>query len=109
MGSIKDAISSGARMGDSPGHVVAARLDAGEENCATLILHVRAAIMPLEPGEVLEVRAYDPSAQLDLRSWCSMTGHGYLGMEDHGEFATYYLRRRASDGEGSGLRELRQR
>lgn len=74
--------------------LVAATLDAGEENCATLILHVRAALAPLEPGAVLEVLAYDPSAQLDLRAWSRMTGHGYLGMVDHGTYACYYLRKR---------------
>jgi tRNA 2-thiouridine synthesizing protein A len=74
----------------------AATLDAGAENCATLILNVRAALAPLNPGEVLEVVAHDPSAQLDLRAWSRMTGHGYLGMVDHGAYAIYYLRKRGA-------------
>ena len=69
-------------------------LDAGEQNCATLILNVRKAIEPLAPGAVLAVVAYDPSAQLDLRAWSRMTGHAYLGMDDRGAYATYYLRKR---------------
>lgn len=89
-------------------HPVVATLDVGEENCATLILHVRRAIMPLAPEAVLAVVAYDPSAQVDLRCWCDMTGHGYLGMHDHEDHAIYYLRRRASDGKDSGVRQLRQ-
>jgi tRNA 2-thiouridine synthesizing protein A len=84
---------------------VAATLDAGEENCAALILNVRRAIDPLRPGEILAVVAYDPSAQLDLRAWSRMAGHGYLGMDDHDEYAIYYLRKRGSShGEDSGLR-----
>lgn len=92
-------------MADTAPLAVAATLDVGEENCATLILHVRKAIMPLAPGMVLAVVAYDPSAQVDLRCWCSMTGHGYLGMHDRGDHSIYYLRRRDTDGEDPGLRQ----
>jgi tRNA 2-thiouridine synthesizing protein A len=96
-------------MAEFNSHPVAATLDVGEENCATLILHVRKAIMPLASGMVLAVVAYDPSAQVDLRCWCSMTGHGYLGMHDRGDHSIYYLRRRDTDGENSGLRQSRLR
>ncbi|HUG16225.1 MAG TPA: sulfurtransferase TusA family protein [Thermomicrobiales bacterium] len=92
-------------MDETGGHTVTATLDAGEENCATLILNVRAAIDPLQPGEILAVVAYDPSAQLDLRAWSRMTGHGYLGMDDYDEYAVYYLRKRGTPhGEDSRLR-----
>lgn len=87
---------------------VMATLDAGEENCATLILHVRDALMPLAPGALLAVVAYDPSAQVDLRCWCAMTGHAYLGMDDRGDHAIYYLQRRHTDGQDPGIRRLRQ-
>ena len=76
------------------GECIAARLDAGEQNCAVLILNVRKAVEPLVPGAILEVIAYDPSAQLDLRAWSRMTGHAYLDMVDHGSYAAYYLRKR---------------
>lgn len=96
-------------MADLGPRPIAATLDVGEENCATLILHVRKAIMPLAPGAVLAVVAYDPSAQVDLRCWCDMTGHRYLGMTDRGDHSIYYLRRRASDGKDPRLRQPRQR
>jgi tRNA 2-thiouridine synthesizing protein A len=86
-------VCAGGRI-DLAGARAAATLDAGEQNCATLILNVRAAIEPLSPGDVLQIVAYDPSAQLDLRAWSRMTGHGYLGMCDHGTYAVYYLRKR---------------
>jgi tRNA 2-thiouridine synthesizing protein A len=88
---------------------IVATLDVGEENCAMLILNVRRAILSLAPGQVLAVVAYDPSAQVDLRCWCAMTGHGYLGMTDRGDHAIYYLRRSDSDGKDPGVRQLRQR
>ena len=104
-----DATSSGAGMADPCPRQIAATLDVGADNCATLILHVRRAIMPLAPGAILAVAAYDPSAQVDLRCWCEMTGHRYLGRSDHDDYSTYYLQRRASDGKDSGLRQSRHR
>ena len=102
---IRGATVSVAKTPDLGGSTVAAWLDAGEENCAVLIMNVRKAIDPLAPGEVLAVTAYDPSAQVDLRCWSSMTGHGYLGMDDHETYAIYYLRKRGdSDGKDSRLR-----
>ena len=83
-------------MADPQPFSAEATLDAGEQNCATLILNVRAALVPLAPGEVLAVVAYDPSAQLDLRAWGRMTGHVYLGMVDHGTHAIYHLRKRGA-------------
>jgi TusA-related sulfurtransferase len=105
---IVGATLSAASMVELDSNTAAATLDVGEENCATLILHVRNAIMPLSPGSVLAVVAYDPSAEIDLRSWCAMTGHGYLGVQDRGDHSLYYLRRRDSDGEDNRVRQLRQ-
>lgn len=103
--SYRGAIVYAAKMPDRRGHIVTALLDAGEQNCAQLIMNVRNAIDRLAPGEVLAVKAYDPSAQVDLRCWTSMTGHGYLGMDDQDGYAIYYLRRRGdSNGKHSGLR-----
>lgn len=96
-------------MADLSAWPVTVTLDVGEENCATLILYVRKAIMPLAPGEVLAVSAYDPSAQVDLRCWCHMTGHEYLGMDQQVDHSVYYLRRRGTDGEDPGVRQLRER
>jgi TusA-related sulfurtransferase len=52
-----------------------ATLDAGAENCGRLIGLVADAIARLVPGQTLAVMAYDPSSQVDLASWCRMTGH----------------------------------
>ena len=41
------------------------------------------AVPRMRPGTVLAVRSQDPSARLDLPAWCRMTGHGYLGNDDH--------------------------
>jgi tRNA 2-thiouridine synthesizing protein A len=72
---------------------VAATLDAGSQNCASLILNVREAMKRLMTDEILAVVAYDPSAELDLQAWSRMTGHGYLGKAHHEAFAIYYIRK----------------
>lgn len=101
-------ILSAVRIDAADSGPVTATLDAGEQNCATLILNVRQAIAPLAPGATLAVVAYDPSAQLDLRAWSRMTGHAYLGMDDLGTHAIYYLRKGGGPrGEDPGLRQSR--
>lgn len=92
---LDDSVSAANRVSfDLDEQPVAATLDAGEQNCATLILNVRKALGPLGSGQVLKVVAYDPSAELDLHAWSRMTGHGYLGMEKHETHAIYYVRKR---------------
>ena len=73
--------------------VIAARLDAGSANCATLILNVRNAMRALSAGQVLEVIAYDPTSQLDLEAWCRMTGNDYLTLADRKDYQAHYLRK----------------
>lgn len=90
---MRDAISSGERMPDLDGDTVAEMLDAGEQNCTVLILNVHKALGRLQPGEILAVKAFDPSAQFDLLAWCRMKGYRYLAMDDHGDYSIYYLRK----------------
>lgn len=78
------------------GHPVTATLDAGEQNCATLVMSVRDEIATLQPGQILAVVAYDPSAQLDLLAWSRMTGHRFLGMDRHDDHSTIYLEKKGT-------------
>lgn len=86
-----DTLSAAEAPERLPGRAVSATLDAGAQNCATLILGVRQAITSLASNDVLAVVAYDASADLDLQAWCRMTGNHFLGKRDHGYFAIYYL------------------
>lgn len=92
---MKDATLSSENALEPNGLTVHASVDVGIQNCATLILNVRLAMQRLTSGDVLEVIAYDPSAQLDLQAWCRLTGHEFLQMAEHAEFTTYYLRKGA--------------
>jgi len=92
-------------MTDLSGTPAAAAIDTGEQTCETLIRNISQALEPLRPGELLAVRSCDPSAVLDLPAWCRMTGHGYLGSDDHETYATHYLRKRGqNNGKDDGIR-----
>jgi TusA-related sulfurtransferase len=60
--------------------------------CVTLLLRLREEIICAEPGALVHVIATDPVAPIDLRAWCHMTGHHYLGPVSGGEQPTYALR-----------------
>jgi len=68
-----------------------ARFDAGDMGCGDLVLELRARLMDLAPGEVLEVHATDPGAPGDLPAWCRVTRHTLV----HSEHPRYWIQRRA--------------
>ena len=56
--------------------------DAGTKGCADGPLEDIAGLMQrLATGQILEIRATDPSVAKDLPAWCRMTGHTYLRQE----------------------------
>lgn len=54
------------------------RLDAGETACGDLIMLIFQRMKTLEPGQVLEVIAYDPGSPVDIPAWCRQTGNALL-------------------------------
>ena len=50
-------------------------LDAGETGCGELTMLIFQTIKQIEPGETLEVRAYDLAAAMDIPAWCRSTGN----------------------------------
>jgi tRNA 2-thiouridine synthesizing protein A len=49
--------------------------DMGELSCGDLVMAILKAFRPLQPGDVMEVRALDPAAPIDIPAWCRLTGH----------------------------------
>jgi tRNA 2-thiouridine synthesizing protein A len=45
------------------------------------VIELARALPGLGLGEVLEVRADDPAAAVDIPAWCRMRGHAYLGAD----------------------------
>jgi len=62
--------------------------------CATLTPAIKAALRPLEPGQVLLVRADDPTARLDVAAWCALTGNPLQATtEEAGGVVRFYIRK----------------
>lgn len=73
-----ERIEPGASLSEegisSTGEIVA-RWDAGDLGCGELVLGLRARLLKLKAGAVLELIARDPAAPEDLPAWCRLTGH----------------------------------
>ena len=52
--------------------------DAGDLGCGDLVIDLKFRLADLPPGTVLEVRATDPAAPIDLPAWCGLVGHTLL-------------------------------
>ena len=55
-----------------------ARLDAGETGCGELVMLIFQTMKKLDPGQTLEVLAYDLAAEIDIPAWCRSTGHSLV-------------------------------
>ena len=69
-----------------------AYLDVGDTLCGELALLLRAELLKLESGQVIQVVARDPAAPEDLPAWCELTGHALLRFEH----PNYWIRRKDS-------------
>lgn len=60
-----------------------ATFEGGDMDCGSgLALLIRQEMLKLPVGGVLELRSVEPSVQVDLGPWASMTGHTYLGTDE---------------------------
>ena len=66
-------------------------LDVKGLKCPLPVLKARRAIKSMNEGEVLEVIATDPAAQLDFPHFCETSGHELLSMTPEGEGEAYTL------------------
>ena len=67
--------------------------DFGEMSCGDLLIALLKAMRPLPPGALVEVRALDPGAPIDIPAWCRMVGHELLRRAS-GPDNVYYLIRK---------------
>lgn len=59
-----------------------------------MMLHNR--VRELAPGDVLCVKATDPSTQRDIPKFCHFLGHELLAQEVDGEVYLYFIRKGAA-------------
>jgi uncharacterized OsmC-like protein/TusA-related sulfurtransferase len=76
-----------------------ATCDGGNLDCGSgLLLIIRAAMQPLLPGELLEVRSREISVKEDLPAWCRLVGHTLVAVQPgEGTYTHYYVRKQQAD------------
>ena len=67
-------------------------LDARGLLCPLPVLKLRKRLKSLEAGQVLELWADDPAAEIDVPHFCTEAGHEYLGMSENDGYAAYRVR-----------------
>lgn len=73
------------------------RVDARGLHCPEPVLRARLAMNDLAPGEMLEVLATDPHAELDLEVFCATGGHQLLKVERQGDEWRFEIARAAAN------------
>lgn len=76
-----------------PGACAHRTLDALGLKCPEPVFRVRQCLAEMDAGEVLEVRADDPLAELDLAVFCDRTGHEMLSRARADGRWTFLLRK----------------
>lgn len=84
--------------------------DGGDLDCGSgLLLIIRKAMTPLDPGGILEVRSRESSVREDLPAWCRMVGHTLVASAPaENRYTHYAIAKKGADRELSGdLEEAR--
>jgi len=63
------------------------------ETDMALLVRLRAALAPLAPGAVVEIRSAAPAVRDDLAAWCRMTGNEITAAMDALEGAGFFIRK----------------
>lgn len=69
-------------------------LDATGMMCPQPVFEARRRLDAMRPGEVLEIRADDPLAEVDLKVFCQRTGHAFLASRAETTHRVLLIRRR---------------
>jgi SAM-dependent methyltransferase/TusA-related sulfurtransferase len=89
----QNATSSVTAPARSP--IADATLDGCGQSCGTLEPQMRLRMRALESGQILEVRADDPTARLGVPAWSRLTGHALIAtIEDDTHRTRFFLRKR---------------
>ncbi|MEM1111755.1 MAG: sulfurtransferase TusA [Pseudomonadota bacterium] len=80
-------------MGIKADHI----LDATGLYCPEPVMLLHNMIRDMAPGDVVEVRATDPSTQRDIPKFCGFLGHELLEQVESGGEFHYWLRKQTGD------------
>lgn len=70
-------------------------LDASGLYCPEPVMMLHNKIREIEPGEILELKATDPSTTRDVPKFCMYLGHELVKEEHSGEHYFYWIRKKA--------------
>lgn len=68
--------------------------DLGELACGDLVMALMKALRPLPPQAILEVRALDSAAPVDIYAWCKLTGHTLLAGPCGADKAHFFIQKK---------------
>jgi tRNA 2-thiouridine synthesizing protein A len=80
-------------VSDSSADVPARRVDAVGLTCPMPVLLARKALRDLLPGAVVELRASDPLARIDIPHFCAQEGHTLLDESESGGVPAFRIRK----------------
>ncbi|MFP1682963.1 sulfurtransferase TusA [Alloalcanivorax sp. C16-1] len=69
-------------------------LDATGLLCPEPVMMLHGKVRDMAPGEVLEVRATDPSTERDIPKFCQFLGHRLLDSGRDGELYLYWIEKK---------------
>ncbi|HET8707249.1 MAG TPA: sulfurtransferase TusA [Pseudomonadales bacterium] len=72
------------------------KLDAVGLLCPEPVMLLHKKVREMQPGDVLEVVATDPSTTRDIPKFCNFLGHELLDQRVDGELYFYYIRKGAA-------------
>jgi tRNA 2-thiouridine synthesizing protein A len=62
--------------------------------CPLPVLKARKALLEMQPGEVLEVKATDPMSAIDMPHFCTEQGHELLSQSETDKIFTFRIKRK---------------
>ncbi|WP_273509123.1 sulfurtransferase TusA family protein [Planktotalea frisia] len=68
-------------------------LDATDLLCPLPVLKARKRLQPLNVGDLLEMRANDPAAIVDVPHFCAEAGHALIETREDGDVQIYLIRK----------------
>ncbi len=69
------------------------RVDCIGLSCPMPVVKTRIELEKMKKGEILLVVADDPGSKQDIPSWCNISGHEFLGMEEKEGRFYYYIKK----------------
>jgi tRNA 2-thiouridine synthesizing protein A len=68
--------------------------DMGELSCGDLVMAMLKTLRSLRSGDVMEIRALDPAAPIDIPAWCRLTGHTLVAGPCGPDKAHYFIQKK---------------